>query len=282
MDVAIARTFLEVVKTGSFVGAAANLNLTQTAVSARIRVLEEQLDQQVFIRNKAGAKLTPAGEQFQRFATTLVQVWARAQRAVALPPGRETVVSVGAELSLWNPLLRHWLLWMRRECAEIAIRTQIDTSERLMGQVQDGSLDLAVIYAAPSRPGVIAELLFEEKLVLARTTPTTTELTPQDHVQIDWGDEFAASYQAAFPDQPNAVLSISYGPLALEYILATGGSGYFRKGFIRTYLEEGRLALVPGSPEFSYSAYAVHSTKADPGVMDRVRAGLHDAARIAV
>ncbi|MCP5403751.1 MAG: LysR family transcriptional regulator [Novosphingobium sp.] len=282
MDIAIARTFLEVVKTGSFVGAAANLNLTQTAVSARIRVLEEQLDRPVFIRNKAGAKLTPAGEQFQRFATTLVQVWARAQRAVALPPGRETVVSVGAELSLWSPLLRHWLLWMRRECPEIAIRTQIDTSERLMGQVQDGSLDLAVIYAAPSRPGVIAELLFEEKLVLARTTPTTTELTPEDHVEIDWGDEFAANYQAAFPDRPNAVLSISYGPLALEYILATGGSGYFRKGFIRSYLEEGRLTLVPGSPEFSYSAYVVHSTKADPGVMDRIRAGLHDAAKIAV
>lgn len=282
MDIAIARTFLEVVKTGSFVGAAANLNLTQTAVSARIRVLEEQLDGPVFIRNKAGARLTPAGEQFQRFATTLVQVWARAQRAVALPPGRETVVSVGAELSLWNPLLRHWLLWMRRECPEIAIRTQIDTSERLMGQVQDGSLDLAVIYAAPSRPGVIAELLFEEKLVLARTTPTTTELKPQDHVEIDWGDEFAANYHAAFPDQPNSVLSISYGPLALEYILATGGSGYFRKGFIRTYLEEGRLALVPGSPEFSYSAYVVHSTKADSGVMDRVRAGLHSAAKIAV
>src|SRR3546814_2128427 len=136
-----------------------------------------QLDRPVFIRNQAGAKLTPAGEQFQRFANTLVQVWARAQRAVALPPGRETVVSVGAELSLWNPLLRHWLLWMRRECPEIAIRTQIDTSERLMGQVQDCSLDLAVIYAAPSRPRVIAELLFEEILVLVRTTPTTSVLS---------------------------------------------------------------------------------------------------------
>ncbi len=72
----------------------------------------------------------------------------------------------------------------------------------------------------------------------------------------------------------------SYGPLALDYILATGGSGYFRKGFIRSYLEEGRLALVPGSPEFSYSAYVVHSTKADPGVMDRIRAGLKAAAAI--
>ena len=56
MDIGIARTFLEVVKTGSFVRAAENLNLTQTAVSARIRVLEDQLDRPVFIRNKAGAR----------------------------------------------------------------------------------------------------------------------------------------------------------------------------------------------------------------------------------
>src|SRR5262249_12626507 len=59
MDISVARTFLEVVKTGSFVNAAASLNLTQTAVSARIRVLEEQLQRPVFIRNKAGARLTP-------------------------------------------------------------------------------------------------------------------------------------------------------------------------------------------------------------------------------
>ena len=42
MDIVAARTFLEIVKTGSFVRAATNLNITQTAVSARVRVLEEQ------------------------------------------------------------------------------------------------------------------------------------------------------------------------------------------------------------------------------------------------
>ena len=165
MDVNVARTFLEVVKTGSFVNAAVKLNLTQTAVSARIRVLEDQLDRPVFVRNKAGARLTPAGERFFRFATTLVQVWDRARQSVALPPGRETVVVVGAELGLWNPLLRHWLVWMRTECPEVAVSAQIDSAERLMEQVQDGSLDLAVLYAAPRRPGVIAELLYEERLV---------------------------------------------------------------------------------------------------------------------
>ena len=278
MDVGVARTFLEIVKTGSFVGAAANLNLTQTAISARIRGLETQLERLLFVRNKAGAKLTPAGEQFLRFATTMVQVWDRARQAVALPPGRDTVVTIGAELSLWSPLLRHWLIWMRRECSDIAVRTVIDTPERLTDRVQEGSLDVAVIYAAPRLPGIVAELLFEEKLVLARTTPVAEALAPQDHVHVDWGPGFNESYHAAYPDMPNAVVSIDYGPLALDYILATGGCGYFRDGFIRSYLEEGRLALVADSPEFSYSAYVVHSATADTGVMERIRTGLRVAA----
>jgi hypothetical protein len=69
--------------------------------------------------------------------------------------------------------------------------------------------------------------------------------------------------------------------LALDYILANGGSGYFRRSFIQPFLEEGRMALVPNTPEFEYSAYAVHSTQVDEGVMNRVRSGLRFAAAIA-
>jgi DNA-binding transcriptional LysR family regulator len=278
MDINVARTFLEVVKTGSFVSAAANLHVTQTAVSARIRVLEEQLDRKVFIRNKAGARLTPAGEQFFRFATSLVQIWDRARRSVAIAPGQEMVVTIGAELSQWNPLMRHWLIWMRHECPEIAISASIDSADRLMEQVQEGALDVAILYAAPAKPGVVAELLFEEKLVLVRTTNTDRPLGPEDQVDVDWGEEFAVSYHAAFPDSAPGVVSISYGPLALDFVLARGGSGYFRMAAVRKLIEEGRLAMVPDSPEFSYSAYMVHSTRADESVISRVRAGLRAAA----
>src|SRR3546814_13139818 len=118
MDIAAARTFLEVLKTGSFVAAAANLNLTQTAISARIRVLEEQLNRSLFVRNKAGVRLTPAGEQFHRFAITLVQVWERARQQVALPAGRDTVVTIGGEHSRGNPLLKHLLHWRPEERRE--------------------------------------------------------------------------------------------------------------------------------------------------------------------
>jgi LysR family transcriptional regulator, flagellar master operon regulator len=277
MDIAGARTFLEVVKTGSFVGAAANLHLTQTAVSARIRVMEDQLGRALFVRNKAGARLTPAGERFQRFATTLVQVWERARHQVAVPGGRDQAVTIGGEHSLWNPLVRDWLIWMRRECADVAVRVQIDAAERLLEQVQDGVLDLALLYAPPRRPGVVAELLIEEQLVAVTTRPGDRAFG-DDHVFVDWGPDFAASHHAAFPEAVGAAVSTNYGPMAIEYILTAGGSAYVRMEAARPHLDSGCLHLVEGMPVFSYSIHAVHSAKADEALLDRVRVGLRAAA----
>jgi LysR family transcriptional regulator, flagellar master operon regulator len=278
MDISSARTFLEVIKTGSFVGAAANLNLTQTAVSARIRVLEDQLDRPLFVRNKAGARLTPAGEQFQKFATTLVQVWERARHQVGMPAGRQKIVTVGGEHTLWNPLLRDWLVWMRHECADVAIRVQIDDEDSLMEQVQDGVIDVAVIYAPPRRTGIITELLVEEKLVALTTRADGEDSLGDDYVHVDWGPDFSARHHAAFANAMSAAVSVNFGPLALEYILAAGGSGYFRMEAARPYLADGRLRLVANRPAFSYSIYAVYSVKAEEALMERVMAGLRSVA----
>lgn len=279
MDITAARTFLEIVKTGSFVRAARNLNVTQTAVSARVRVLEDELDRPLFIRNKAGARLTGAGEQFLKYATTLVQVWERAHHEVAMPAGRETVLAVGAEHSLWNPLIRDWLIWMRNECADIAIRAHIGVADDLVEQVQDGVVDLAVVYAPPQRPGLVSELLLDEKLVAVSTDVDRKELIGEDYVYVDWGRHFATNHHAAFPDAPSPALTVDHGPLAIEYMLAVGGAAYLRMGAARPYLESGRLHLVSGTPGFSHSVHAVYSAKADERVMDRSREGLRIVAR---
>ena len=98
MDIELARTFLEIVRMRSFVRAAEQLNVSQTAVSARVKALEEQLGRPLFIRNKNGASLTPAGEQFLRYAPMFVQLWQRARHQVAVPPGRRAVLGIGEGL----------------------------------------------------------------------------------------------------------------------------------------------------------------------------------------
>ena len=77
-------------------------------------------------------------------------------------------------------------------------------------------------------------------------------------------------------------VAVDYGPLALDYVLAGGGAGYFRMGMVRPLLGEGRLALVPDSPEFSYPSYMIHSTKADESAMARIRRGLRAAASLSI
>src|SRR6218665_3924149 len=71
MDIALAKTFLEIASTGSFVAAAGRLNIPQPAGSRRVKALEDQLGRRLFVRNKSGARLTPAGERFVRHAASL-------------------------------------------------------------------------------------------------------------------------------------------------------------------------------------------------------------------
>jgi hypothetical protein len=75
-------------------------------------------------------------------------------------------------------------------------------------------------------------------------------------------------------------LSSDFGPLVREYLLSTGGAGYFRLGVVRSHLDSGKLRRVPGAPEFPYPAYAVYSEGADEAVVAPALTGLRHAAGI--
>jgi LysR family transcriptional regulator, flagellar master operon regulator len=280
MDINLARTFLEIVATGNFLRAAERLHITQTAVSARVHALEDLLGRKLFVRNKSGASLTSAGEQFLRYAQTLVQVWERARHQVAVPPGRRAVVTVGGELSLWDPLLLDWLLWMHRAAPQLALRAEVGLPESLIHQVTEGILDIAVVYAPHQRPGLKIELLIEEKLVLVTTSRRGQPQRATDYVFVDWGLEFAARHNLAFPELSNAGTFVGLGPLALRYILEAGGSGYFRLKVVEPYLKSGRLRRVPGATEFAYPAYAVYSESADAKIVTPALVGLRHVAGV--
>ncbi|MES2957006.1 MAG: LysR family transcriptional regulator [Pseudomonadota bacterium] len=275
MDITLERTFLEIVASGSFFRASERLHVTQTAVSARVKSLESMLGRQLFVRNKSGATLTAAGDQFVRHASALIQAWEHARQQVAVPPGRSAMLTIGCEASLWDPLMLNWLLWMRTRATHLALRTEVGLPADLLGRVANGTLDIAVLYAPQQRPGVQIELLLEEKLVFVTTSRQGRTPTPDTYVHVDWGPEFAAQHSLAYPELSSAAVSASLGPLGLGYVLAAGGAGYFRMAVVRDHLKAGRLHFVKGAPEFSYPAYAVHSANVSADGLRPALAGLH-------
>ncbi len=268
MDVDLARTFLAVVETGSFVDAAGRVFVTQSTVSMRIKALEERLGKTLFERSKAGASLTPAGAQFQKHALTMVRVWEQARLEVALPPGYTSALTIGCQYSLWDGLLLRWLSRMRSKAPEMAIRTQVGFSDVLMQRLVDGTLEMGVMYTPQSRPGLELERLFEEELVLVSSESRPSAKPGRNYIYIDWGPEFRADHSLNFPDLSTPGLYMELGSLSLDYLLENRASGYFPKRLVVPHLRTGRLKLLPRAPVFHYPAYVVYPADGDPEVLE--------------
>ncbi|POA29286.1 MULTISPECIES: LysR family transcriptional regulator [unclassified Pseudomonas] len=264
MDIDLARTFLEIVRYGSLAAAADKLHVTQTAITARVQKLESQLASTLFVRNRAGARLTADGEAFVVYANQLVQTWEAARRDLPLPEGYRNVLHIGGEVSLCNPLMLSWARELREKIPSHALRTEIRDGENLLRQLELGVLDAALVFQPEYWPQLQVEQLLEEKLILVRLPSR-----PEPYVYIDWGKEFRRQHDAALPDKAKAAVSFNLGPLALQYILQNGGTGYFRTRVVQSYLDSGVLERVPKAPEFSYPTYLVYSRDRDSAVLQQ-------------
>lgn len=277
MDTELARTFLKIVETGSFVEAAVRLHLTQSTISARVRRLEEQLGTALFERRADGVTLTPAGRQFQRHAVVLVRTVERAQQDIGIAGGFQSIVTVGGRMGLWEGLLSPWLASFMGRFPDIAIRALVGLDEDLMQALIEGRTDVAVMYVPQARPGLVLEKLLEERLVMVATQAVTApEALAQDYVYVDWGPEFYAWQSRLFPVFSASRVSFSIGAIGLQHVLARGGCGYFPARLVSEAVRAGQLHRVPGTPEFrlpAYLCFSEHDERRDlGGVLNDIRA----------
>jgi DNA-binding transcriptional LysR family regulator len=263
MDIELARTFLEIVETGNFIGASKRLNVTQSTISMRIKSLEETLGRPLFIRGRSGVTLTAAGLQFRRYALTIVRSWRQARQEIALPPEFRAVLNVGGQFSLWHRLMLSWSGWMREQAPDIALRVETGPAEWLMQRLAEGTLDLALTYAPQSRPGVEIEQLVEETLVLVATDPAHTGVGSDTYLFVDWGEEFETGHGIAYPDFEMHAIAFSHGTTALDYLLEYGGAGYFPARVVQPYLRNHTLHRLGGALEFSRPAFVVFRSPHD-------------------
>ena len=267
MDTELARTFLVVLAAGSFVPAAERLHVTQSTVSMRIQRLEQALGAELFVRNKAGTTLTPAGQHFQRHAALLTLTVEQARQEIGVVSGFRATLTVGGRIGLWEDLLLRWLPIFAQLAPDVAVRAFIGFEADVMQALIDGRSNIGVMYTPQARPGLTVELLLEERLVLVSTRSSPPAELQRDYVYVDWGPEFFAQHALAFPDFAGATLTVNIGWLGLQRILAFGGSGYFPARMLREHEAAGRLHRVPGAPEFrlpAYLCFPAQTVKSEP------------------
>ena len=279
MDTELARTFLTVITSGSFISAADRLHVSQSTVSTRIHTLEDQLGCTLFVRNKAGTTLTSAGRQFQRHAATLVRTIEQARHDIGIPEGFSGTLVVGGRIGLWEEFLLKWLQLMREARPEISVRAESGLEPELMQGLIEGRIDIGVMYTPQSRPGLKLEQLFEEKLVMVSTDPKGKPEPQPGYVYVDWGPEFYARHSACFPNFGGPPLTANIGWLGLQHVLENGGSGYFPKRIVQPHLKAKRLSLIEKAPEFSMPAYVVYPLDCDQDLFSVALEIMHGVAK---
>ena len=279
MDIALASTFLMVAEAGSFIDAARKLNVTQSTVSARIRVLEELFGRPLFERSKSGATLTGAGEQFQKHALALVRVWQHAQLEVGFSGPYRDHLAVGAHATLWDGFLLGWIAWLRDNIPDIAIYASASLSNVMIQRLLEGTLDLAIMYQPGQPPGLTIEHLFDEEFVLVSSAPARARRTASTYVFVDWGPEFQAEHAAAHPELGKAAMHLDMGSLGLDYLLANAASGYFPRRLVAPYLRRRRLRIPARARAFSSPVYMVYPEARDEEAYEPILEGLRSSAR---
>jgi LysR family transcriptional regulator, flagellar master operon regulator len=257
MDVNLARTFLMVAETGSFIEAARKMNVTQSTVSARIKGLEDLLGRPLFRRSKTGAALSGAGEQFQKHALALVRVWQHAKLEVGLSDQHRDHLAVGAPMALWDGFMLKWISWMRSSVPDIAISASAGVAPILTQRLVEGTLDVAVVYRPTQPPGLVIEHLFDEEFVLVTSVPASQRRSHADYLLVDWGPDFLQDHAAAFPEYANPGLNLDLGAASVDYLLANKCSGYFPLRLVRTLVTRGRLRQPKRARKFVYPVYVV-------------------------
>jgi DNA-binding transcriptional LysR family regulator len=278
MDIDQARTFLAIAAHGSFLEAARRLHVTQSTVSARILKLEAELGATLFVRNRSGASLTPAGRRFVRHAKTLVLTVEQARHDAGLPDRYRASIRIGARIALWDGFLPGWVGWMRRHVSDVSIQGEIGFEEDLMRRMIEGTLDIGLMYTPSHAPGLVVEHLFDETLILVGTR-RDLRWPGEDYIYVDWGPGFFAKHREHFPDLERPAQSVNIGWLAVQLMLAHGGSCFLPMRMARPLLEAGTLFQAENGPALAHPAYMVIPREADSDVLREAAQGLRELAR---
>lgn len=208
MDLRQLEILRAVADAGSFTAAGQHLRLSQSAVSRQILLLEEELDEQMFLRIGRKIRITSAGSMLlglsQRVFADIDETRAR------LVEGREhlsgTIRLVGgmtACLYVFPRLLKEF----RRAHPGVDVKVKPASTPRLIKQLRAGTADLGLLTLPVDDPGLVAEPVLKEELMLVtapdhplaqKKTIHASDLANQPFVLYEPGSHSRQQIEALF------------------------------------------------------------------------------------
>jgi DNA-binding transcriptional LysR family regulator len=166
MDVGQLLAFVDIARRGNLSRSAEALYLTQPAVSARVRRLEDELGSALFVRTARGMRLTATGRTFLPFAQRALDAVAAGRIAVAeLERGAAGELSIGAAPAVSTYVLPPLLKRFSDLHPNVRLSVRTGHSEEVLELVLRDQVQVGIVRAL-RHPDVRTMPLYDDRLVL--------------------------------------------------------------------------------------------------------------------
>src|SRR5947207_8958837 len=173
MDYDQLASFLEVSKLRSFSRAAEKLYRTQPAISAQVRLLEQECGEKLFDRSGKKVRLTPAGETLQGYAERLLALQKEALQAIAelnqTPRGK---LSIGANEATCLYVLPKTFARFKQLYPLVQISIYRNFSHKILQKVQEGQVEVGIVTLPHTGTGMEVIRVFRDEVQV---------VTPKNH-----------------------------------------------------------------------------------------------------
>lgn len=185
---------MEVARVKSFSQAALNLNVTQSALSQRVLNLEQELGSSLFIRDRAGVRLTDLGQKLLRYGHSkhLLEEEFMAGLKASEQGGLSGIISVAGFSTVSRSMLLPVFCELVKKHPEVHLDLQVLELRDIPHALFSGAADLAVTNEPIRKQDVESHLLGYEEYVLIQSTSKNAR--PDVYLDYDEADTITADF----------------------------------------------------------------------------------------
>jgi DNA-binding transcriptional LysR family regulator len=183
LNIQFLETFIRIVEFGSFSKTAANLNISQSAVSQQVQVLEKYFGAQLFERSIKGAELTIEGKILSKYSKTIIDSLELAKREIASSLREiKGVLKISSSTIPGEHILPKFFSQFRKEFPDMSYQIEVNDSEISLNKLREGLVDLAAVGSLENEKEFDCIVLAEEELVLA--VPANHKLATEEGIDL--------------------------------------------------------------------------------------------------
>jgi LysR family transcriptional repressor of citA len=251
MDTEYLRTFLTLAENGNFSETAKRHYVVQSAVSARIRELENEVGQKIFIRNHNHAELTPAGKILLDYAKKIIDLESMAVMDVNSTDTFSSHLIIGTVYAFYDSYMQKNVQRHIVSNPDISLKIVFGHSGKIISDVNGGFIDIGYSHHPYNNSGFCCNRLNEDDVILVTSRQNAANAHGVSFAQLKnlpmlhSNFLYAKTYELIYKPYRYFQLDIELGSKVVPYILGSKYYAFLSRKLVEAEIKDGTLIEIP-------------------------------------